>query len=60
LTITLSAPPVQFLPERVFIVDQENNNYLVRGNIPIIDGAFVMTDLKKQLEKVTGIPMAKQ
>ena len=58
-TIT-STIPVSFVPERAIVVDKENGNFLVRGNIPFVDGKFAMNDLKNQLEKVTGIPKAKQ
>lgn len=51
---------VPFIPERVKLVDKVGSNYLVRGNLPIVDGKFVMKELKKEIEKVTGVPFAKQ
>jgi len=35
---TVLAAEVTFQPERVVLVDGRNKNYLVRGNIPIVNG----------------------
>lgn len=47
---------VPFIPERVILVDKVGSNYLVRGNLPIIDGEFVIDKLKKEIARVSGIP----
>lgn len=38
-----------FMPERVKIVDKSKGNFLVRGNIPIIDKKFAMSELKNEI-----------
>jgi hypothetical protein len=49
LATLTNAAPVSFLPERTILVDKQNGNFLVRGNIPIVNDQFVMNDLKAQL-----------
>lgn len=34
---------IPFIPERVQLVDKINSNFLVRGNIPILDEKIVMS-----------------
>ena len=60
ILVLCSSIAVPFYPERVKIVDQRGSNYLLRGNMPITSDKFLMKDLKAQIEKVTGIPKAKQ
>ena len=49
LGLLIAGPVVNFLPERTIVVDKIKSNFLVRGNIPIVNGAFVLPELKAQL-----------
>lgn len=46
---------VEFHPERVIVVDKNKDSYLVRGNIPIVNGEFRMDLLKKEIEQKTKL-----
>lgn len=46
---------VQFEPSRVKAVDKQNKNYLLRGNIPLVDGEFSFSALTKRIAEVTKL-----
>lgn len=47
--VMLNSVTVPFIPERVKVVDKIGSNYLLRGNLPIKNDKFALTDLKKQI-----------
>lgn len=49
IPVALSAEVV-FQPDRVVQVDRYKKNYLLRGNIPLVEGEFRMDLLKKRIE----------
>lgn len=45
-----------FLPERLLVIDSANNNFIVRGNLPINDQRqFQIKELKTNLSSLTGL-----
>lgn len=37
------------------LIDRTKKNYLLRGNIPLVDGEFRLDLLKKRIEEVTKL-----
>lgn len=53
--ISVLAAEVVFQPERMALVDRRKNNYLLRGNIPLVNGEFRMDLLKQRIEEITKL-----
>lgn len=46
---------MEFEPSRVIVVDNRNKNYILRGNIPLVDGEFKLEPLKKRITELTKL-----
>lgn len=44
--------PVNFDSRKVFLLDQESNVYLFRGNLPLMDGYFDYSDLTNRVRQI--------